>query len=121
MPGQPRSAWTVPLLVSLLLVLLATLVQGQDRNWDLRNYHLYTPSALMDGRIEQDIAAAQMQTWHNPTLDFPFAWMVHAGLPGWLVSLWLALPAFIALLFGLRCWIICGRCSGVGFVPRSRD
>lgn len=102
MPGQPRSAWTVPLLVSLLLVLLATLVQGQDRNWDLRNYHLYTPSALMDGRIEQDIAAAQMQTWHNPTLDFPFAWMVHAGLPGWLVSLWLALPAFIALLFGLR-------------------
>lgn len=94
--------WRMPLVVALLLVLLALLKQGQDANWDLRNYHLYTPSALLDGRFGDDIAAAQLQTWHNPALDIPFAWMVKAGLPGWVVSLWLALPAFVAMLFALR-------------------
>ncbi len=93
-----RLAW----VVALLLVLLALFKQGQDANWDLRNYHLYTPSALLDGRFGDDIAAAQLQTWHNPALDIPFAWMVKAGLPGWLVSMWLALPSFIAILFALR-------------------
>ncbi|WP_334178996.1 glycosyltransferase family 87 protein [Pseudoxanthomonas sp.] len=94
--------WTLPAIAALLLVVLALAKQGQDANWDLRNYHLYTPSALMDGRFDGDIAAAQLQTWHNPALDVPFAWMVKAGLPGWAVSLWLALPAFVAVLFALR-------------------
>ena len=100
----PRQAspWGSPSLMALLLVLLALVIQGQDANWDLRNYHLYTPSALLDGRFAGDIAAAQLQTWHNPTLDMPFAWMVRAGVSGWLVSLWLALPAFLAVLFALR-------------------
>lgn len=93
--------WRTPLVVALL-VLLALVKQGQDANWDLRNYHLYTPSALLDGRFDGDIAAAQLQTWHNPALDLPFAWMVKTGLPGWVVSLWLALPAFIAVLLALR-------------------
>ncbi len=94
--------WKAPAMTALVLVLLAMAIQGQDGNWDLRNYHLYTPSALLDGRFSQDIAAAQLQTWHNPTLDVPFAWMVRAGFPGWLVSLWLGLHAFIAVLFALR-------------------
>jgi len=97
-----RPSWKPPVITALFFVLLALGLQGQDANWDLRNYHLYTPSALMDGRYGGDIAAAQLQTWHNPALDFPFAWMVKAGLPGWAVSLWLALPAFIAVLFALR-------------------
>lgn len=99
---KERPAWTSTVVVAALLILLATFAQGQDSNWDLRNYHLYTPWAVMDGRLEGDIAAAQLQTWHNPTLDFPFAAMVRAGLPGWLISLWLALPAFIALAFALN-------------------
>lgn len=94
--------WGLPSVVALLLVLLALFKQGQDANWDLRNYHLYTPSALLDGRFADDIAAAQLQTWHNPALDIPFAWSVKAGLPGWAISLWLALPAFLAILFALR-------------------
>lgn len=97
-----RSPWTAPLVTAGALALLALFAQGQDANWDLRNYHLYTPFALMDGRFAQDVAAGQLQTWHNPALDFPFAWMVRAGLPGWLVSLWLALPAFVALALALR-------------------
>lgn len=94
--------WKAPAITALVLVLLAMAIQGQDGNWDLRNYHLYTPSALLDGRFSQDIAAAQLQTWHNPMLDVPFAWMVRTGFPGWLVSLWLGLHAFIAMLFALR-------------------
>ncbi len=102
MTPQRSAPWLVPAFVAFALVTLAVLMQGQDANWDLRNYHLYTPIALMDGRLDQDIAAAQLQTWHNPVLDFPLAWLVRAGASGWLVSLWLALPAFIALLFALR-------------------
>lgn len=95
-------AWRLPALVALVYIALAVIVQGQDANWDLLNYHLYTPIALMEGRMAGDIAVAQLQTWHNPALDFPLAAMVRAGAPGWLVSLWLALPAFIALFFALR-------------------
>ena len=99
----------MPSLLAALLVTLAALAyKGQDRNWDLRNYHLYNPSALVDGRYGEDIAVAQMQSWHNPAIDLPFAAMVRAGWPGWIVSLWLALPAFLAILFALRtidlCW-----------------
>lgn len=96
------SIWTSTFSLAALLTLVATLLAGQDRNWDLRNYHFYTPSALLDGRFGTDIAVAQMQTWHNPTADLPFAWMVRVGLPGWLVSLWLALPALLALCCALR-------------------
>lgn len=101
-PASAARQWRAPLITALLLVLLALRMQGQDANWDLRNYHLYTPTALLDGRFGDDIAAAQLQTWHNPTIDFPFAWLVRAELPGWVVSLWLALPAFLAVLFALR-------------------
>ncbi|WDS34603.1 glycosyltransferase 87 family protein [Pseudoxanthomonas sp.] len=107
-PATPTTSWKFTLGLAALLTLLTALANGQDRNWDLRNYHLYTPSALLDGRLHHDIAAAQLQTWHNPTADIPFAWMVHAGWPGWLISLWLSLPSLLALFFALRlldrCW-----------------
>lgn len=106
--AAPAISWKTTLGLSALLTLLAALANGQDRNWDLRNYHLYTASALLGGRLHQDIAAAQLQTWHNPTADIPFAWMVQAGWPGWLIALWLALPAFVSVFFALRimdtCW-----------------
>lgn len=99
---RPRHAWLFSLGTAAALVLLAVLAQGQDANWDLRNYHLYSPLAWLDGRLQQDIAAAQMQTWHNPTLDLPLALMIRGGAGGALVSAWLALPAVIALFFALR-------------------
>ena len=89
-------------IVAFTYVALAAVLKRQDANWDLRNYHLYTPMALMQGRLDTDIAAAQMQTFHNPTLDFPLAWLVSQGAPGLLVAAWLALPAFVALYFALR-------------------
>jgi hypothetical protein len=104
----PALSWKFTLGLTALLTLLTALINGQDRNWDLRNYHLYTGSALLQGRLTQDIAAAQLQTWHNPAADLPFVWMVHAGWPGWLIAFWLSLPSLLALFFALRlldrCW-----------------
>ncbi|HEY0660385.1 MAG TPA: hypothetical protein VGD21_03550 [Lysobacter sp.] len=89
-------------LVSIALVAFAVIFQGQDANWDLRNYHLYNAIAWIDGRMLTDVAPAQLQSWHNPTLDIPMAMAVRAGAPGWLVSIWLGAFSAIALFFGLR-------------------
>lgn len=45
---------------------------GPDFNWDLQNYHLYNPFALLTGRIGQDFMAANIQSYLNPLLDVPF-------------------------------------------------
>ena len=116
---MPESASRTPkalhwwvLLISLafplfLLILLLTLL-GQDRNWDLQNYHLYNTFAWLHGRLSFDIAPAQMQTWHNPLLDVPLYLMVRAGWPGFLISLWLTLPTMLALYFLLRMYALLG-------------
>jgi hypothetical protein len=38
----------------------------------MRNYHYYNAFALLHGRLSNDIAAAQLQTYLNPVLDLPF-------------------------------------------------
>ncbi|MGT2506805.1 hypothetical protein [Cupriavidus basilensis] len=71
---QPRA----PLLACILVPLafgLFSLALGQDRNWDLLNYHLYNPYALLKGRIGTDLAPAQMQSYFNPLLDIPY-WLM---------------------------------------------
>ena len=42
---------------------------GQDKNWDLLNYHLYNPYAFLNDRIETDLAPAGVQTYFSPMLD----------------------------------------------------
>ena len=90
--------WSVAICAGLTL--LAVLHLGQDRNWDLANYHLYNPHALLGGRYGFDIAPAQLQTWHNPMLDVPLYLLMKADMPGLLISLWLALPSMVALIAG---------------------
>jgi hypothetical protein len=90
-PGAARAAM---LLVPLLFGLLS-LALGQDDNWDLKNYHLYNPYALLNGRIGFDLAPGQWQSYFNPALD-----LVYYGLMA-------ALPAPLAgfvmgLLHGLN-------------------
>lgn len=101
MPAE-RAPWRTAALVSLFFIAVAVIALRQDANWDLRNYHLYTPLAWLDGRLTQDIAPAQLQTWHNPTVDLPFAMMVRAGVGGLPLTLWLAIPSLLALYFALR-------------------
>ncbi|MFO1312154.1 MAG: hypothetical protein U1F41_08840 [Burkholderiales bacterium] len=90
-------------LVLLVLVAAAgsvAILRGQDANWDLQNYHYYNPWAWWNGRIfERDIAAAQLQTFHNPLLDLPFFAMVQWNWPPRVIAFVLAIPAAIAAFF----------------------
>jgi hypothetical protein len=86
-----------PCLLAIGLPLVAGLVLGGDSSWDLRNYHLYDAHAWWTGRDASDIAAAQQQTWHNPTLDLPLYLLVRAGATARALTLWLVLPAMLLL------------------------
>jgi len=70
---------------------------GQDANWDLQNYHFYNPWAWWNGRIfTWDVAAAQLQTYHNALLDLPFFAVVAADWPPQAIAAANAIPAGIA-------------------------
>lgn len=85
------------LLLLLLGAGIASAILGPDRSWDTRNYHLYLPWSVLIGR-PGDVLPAGVQSFHNPTLDLPFALLVLAlnDLP-WLVSFVMGLPTGLAL------------------------
>ena len=89
-------------VVCAAVPLLVMLVLGADKNWDLANYHLYNPHAWLTGRYATDVAPAQIQTWHSPLLDLPLYLLVRADAHSLLISLWLTIPAIVALLAGAR-------------------
>jgi hypothetical protein len=98
-----------PLRAALLLAacvfaaFIAALRMRQDANWDLQNYHFYDPWAWLTGRLlDWDIAAAQLQTYHNPLPDVPFYALVTAGVDPRAITLWLALPTGVAAYFAIR-------------------
>ena len=59
---------TISILVALAFGFWS-LALGQDKNWDLLNYHLYNPYAFLNDRIELDLAPAGVQTYFSPMLD----------------------------------------------------
>ncbi|OFA02585.1 glycosyltransferase 87 family protein [Duganella sp. HH101] len=65
--------WLLPPLFGVLSLLL-----GQDDNWDLRNYHLYNPFALLNGKLNVDLAPGQWQSYFNPTLDLVYYGLLRA-------------------------------------------
>ncbi len=101
------SLWTpftplVLLVLCLLIAMVNGVALGQDANWDLRNYHYYNIHAWLNGRYDIDLAPAQIQTWHHPTGDLPYYALVSTGMPSWLFTALLAIPAGIALYFLAR-------------------
>ena len=50
---------------------LGALHYGFPLEWDMLNYHLYDPHALLSGRLAIDVAPAQQQTYLNPALFIP--------------------------------------------------
>jgi len=66
--------WTgigISLLVALCFGIWSVLL-GQDKNWDLLNYHLYNPYAFLNDRVEFDLAPAGIQTYFSPMLDVAY-------------------------------------------------
>lgn len=77
----------MPLLISFCLSFgFISLFWGKDLNWDLLNYHLYGPYAALNGRINVDIAPAQIQTYINPLFDFPFYFLFSLGISDKLIT-----------------------------------
>jgi hypothetical protein len=90
-----RKAWLLPLLFGLI-----SLALGQDDNWDLRNYHLYNPFALLHGKIGLDLAPGQWQSYFNPALDLVYYGLITllpAPLAGFAMGVLHGLNALLVL------------------------
>ena len=80
---------------------------GPDASWDLLNYHLYGPFALLHNRFGVDIDPAQVQTFFAPTLDIPAYWLRswfnrEPDLLDALLSLPQGIGAYLTTLIALR-------------------
>lgn len=105
-PVDPARGSGGPRVATLLLCLLGggmlSVQFGTDRNWDLQNYHLYGPYALLNGRMFHDIAPAQLQSFFNPVLHLPhqllfFALIDRPRLFAFLMGLPAGLLGFLVL------------------------
>ena len=105
-PLFAATAWHADALLLSACVLIASLAAfwlRQDANWDLLNYHFYDPWAWLRGRtFDWDIAAAQLQTYHNPFADVPFYLLIAANVQPRVITIWLALPTAIAGYFSTK-------------------
>ncbi len=111
-----RNCWWT-LAGALALYAAASLLLKQDANWDLLNYHFYNAYAFLNGRLDYDIAPAQLQSFHNPALDIPFYWLVRANIDPRIISILLALPAGIAAFFA---YLVIDRLFGARGSPTTR-
>src|SRR5471032_2695196 len=93
------AAWLACRLMPVMFGLLSVLL-GQDDNWDLHNYHLYNPYALLHGKIGLDLAPGKWQSYFNPTLDLLYYGLVMqlpAPLAGFIMG-WLHGLNFVLVL-----------------------
>jgi hypothetical protein len=93
------------LLLALSLAAAGTLSWwlGQDINWDLKNYHLYNPYALLEGRLTIDFVPASLQSFFNPLADIPY-YILATKL---LLRLPRVLAALQGLYFGVLVYFVC--------------
>lgn len=66
----------IVLIYSILIAGITSILKGMDRSFDVRNYHIYNPFALLNNRYQTDIMPADIQTYLNPFLDIPYYLMV---------------------------------------------
>ena len=64
--------WIVAALLAVGIEIIAAILSGGDASWDMRNYHLCGPFALLHKNFGTDIAPAHMQTFLSPTLDLVY-------------------------------------------------
>ena len=93
--GVFLACWAMAAAVALVL--------GRDANWDIRNYHLYNPYALLEGRWGWDLAPAGLHSFLHPGLDIPFYLLTRSPLNAWpsvgltLQASYLGILAFLVL------------------------
>lgn len=92
--------WTFAICLTIGIE-IAAMLSGSDASWDLRNYHLYDPFALLNKPNGVDIAPAHLQTFFSPTLDLLFYAVVRHIPSAPAVNALLALPQAAALSLGL--------------------
>ena len=88
-----RWRWLTVLAACLVAGGSLSVYLGQDSNWDLKNYHIYNPWALLDRRGDIDLFAAGIQSYFNPVLDLPYYLLAFEWLPQW--------PRVVAFVAGL--------------------
>jgi len=109
-PLPQRLSWLPPLLICLAIGATASVLMGQDANWDLRNYHLYNPFALLHGRLWRDLMPAGPQSYFNPLLDVPYYVLAVGPLAAWprMLAPVAGLPFGLLLFatFSLADWVL---------------
>ena len=97
-----RTIW-LQLFICLVIGAAISVALGQDANFDLRNYHIYTPYSILTGRFDVDVLPAGAQTTTNPTLDFLYLWLATGPLAYYprvlaaVMGLWYGLLVFVVL------------------------
>jgi hypothetical protein len=88
---------------------------GQDTNWDLRNYHIYSGYALLTGRWGRDVAPAQIQSFLNPVLHAATYFLLSNVPPR-------VFGFLMGAVQGLNFWLIflISRAVLIGLGPRIR-
>lgn len=75
-----RSPWTW-LLVALIVGASLSVTHGLTNWWDLINYHIYDPWALLHHREGIDLFPAGIQGYFDPLLDIPYYLVAYVWLP----------------------------------------
>src|SRR5258708_1912869 len=111
--GRSFEIWAV-IAGSLLAGAAYAWFAGEDINWDWRNYHEYNPLALINGRFDQDVAPAGIQTFLNPLAYLP-AYLLrhHVGAPLWGMMLGAIHGLNLALIYWFSRLVLSGAASGL--------
>ena len=97
------SRWLAAHQIGLSLLLLLAWTEETawrlpaDASYDLLNYHLYGPFALLHGKWARDLAPAQTQGFLPPTNDIPYYLLARHVHHVHVLNLLLALPAVAAI------------------------
>ncbi|HJS85839.1 MAG TPA: hypothetical protein VJ779_10290, partial [Acetobacteraceae bacterium] len=114
-PASRAPLWALGPFAALFCVLSVWF--GPDASWDLRNYHLYDPYALLNGTLWRDIAPAQLQSFYAPLLDVAqFALRRALNAHPWVLATMLALPHAVAAWLALSIACHAGLPLGTAFL-----
>ncbi len=116
-----RLAVCTLLIIFVIACGLYSIHLGRDLSWDLQNYHLYVPFSFLNNRALYDVAPAQLQSFLNPILDFPFYALVVCcnDQPRLIAFVMGAVHALNLLAITLLAWHLFGRSTRASVAERA--